>query len=397
MSVNFDQRTAVRKRELVGVLEQLCEELELSNSQYALAKERYEGVGQWLAAADSPLLQTIEIYLQGSTALGTTVKPIKQNEHDVDLVCHLPDLGLWLPPSSAKKLIGDRLRANGHYVKLLEEKDRCWRLNYVNEFHLDITPSIINPACATGGELVPDKALKEWKSSNPRGYKALFEYRARLAPRIRAVESFVAKDSRANVEPYPRPVAFKGVLRRSVQLAKRHRDIQFTDFDPRLAPLSVIITTLISRSYQYCVQNIIYDSELDLLADIIRHMPDFIESSFVGGTQRWFVWNETTSGENFAEKWNSEPDRAEAFFAWHAGMMSDVEGFAEVQGLDQLTRRLSGNFGSAPVNKAMDSIFGRISGARSAGRLSVAPGIGLTVGNLPNSTAVRTNTFFGAE
>ena len=51
-----------------------------------------------------------------------------------------------------KKTIGDRLRANGYYAPLLEEKPRCWRLSYANEFHLDITPSIPNLECANGGE-----------------------------------------------------------------------------------------------------------------------------------------------------------------------------------------------------------------------------------------------------
>ena len=38
---------------------------------------------------------------------------------------------------------------------------------------------------------------------------------------------------------------------------------------------------------------------------------------------QWYIWNETTHGENFAEKWNRRPERAEAFFAWHARFYSD--------------------------------------------------------------------------
>jgi hypothetical protein len=106
--------------------------------------------------------------LQGSTALGTTVKPVGRNEYDVDLVCHIPGAGRWLPPALCKKLVGDRLKANQRYSALLEEKPRCWRLNYANEFHLDITPSIPNDACLNGGELVPDRALRCWMATNPK-------------------------------------------------------------------------------------------------------------------------------------------------------------------------------------------------------------------------------------
>ena len=108
-----------------------------------------------------------------------------------------------------------------------------------------------------------------------------------------------------------------------MQIAKRHRDIMFVD-DPDVAPLSVIITTLASRSYEWCVTNREYDNELDLLFDVIRHMPDTIEMCHVDGRDQWFIWNETTGDENFAEKWNRRPERAEAFFTWHARFCSDL-------------------------------------------------------------------------
>src|SRR5260370_42444320 len=105
---------------------------------------------------------------------------------------------------------------------------RCWRLSYANEFHMDITPSIPNPNCRLGGELVPDKTLKVWKPSNPKGYQRLFDERAKLVPIIRLRKSAAAADTaEANVEPYPTAGGFKGILRRIVQIAKRHRDMHF--------------------------------------------------------------------------------------------------------------------------------------------------------------------------
>src|SRR6266516_7825899 len=115
-------------------------------------------------------------------------------------------------------MIGARLRVNGLYAPILEEKPRCWRLNYANEFHLDITPSIRNPLCAAGGELVPDRDLRDWKPTNPKGYRALFERRASLQPRFRRVA--VEEGKRADVEPFPARMQVKGVLRRALQLAK---------------------------------------------------------------------------------------------------------------------------------------------------------------------------------
>lgn len=213
-----------RKARIVTILDEMMGGLEISPSQRELAQQRYEAAGRWLASSGVSMLRDLYIYLQGSTALGTTVKPIGHNEHDVDLVAHRPSYEA-VEPAVLKKAIGDRLRENGHYASLLEEMPRCWRLVYANEFHMDITPAISNAQCSNGGELVPDKALRCWKASNPKGYKREFERRAALKPQFRLNKSlqYDAKRAHANVEPYPVATGFKGVLRRMVQIGKRHR------------------------------------------------------------------------------------------------------------------------------------------------------------------------------
>jgi hypothetical protein len=393
-----DQRTIMRNAELVGVLERLCQGLELTDSQFELAKARYEAVGRWLAGAEEKLIRTILIYPQGSTAIGTTVKPIGRIEHDVDLVSHVVEPDQMISPAALKSAIGNRLRFHGQYASILEEMGRCWRINYSGEFHLDITPSIPNPGCPKGGVLVPDKAMRAWSASNPKGYKALFLERAKIMPQMRLSKSMVAQDSaRSHVEPYPEQVGFKGILPRTVQLSKRHRDIHFQDLDPSLAPISVIITTLASRAYEYCALNVVYDSELELLCDVVRNMPRFIEVDATGGRHRWFIWNETTDHENFAEKWNADPRRAVSFYDWHRKLLGDLESLTHIEGLDVLTKRLGSAFGSTPANRALDGLVEPVSAARRAGRLTAAPVVGLSTAALASSTAVRANTFHGSD
>jgi hypothetical protein len=108
--VYIEPRSPLRKAQLFGILERLCERLEPSLTQADRARTSYESVGQWLAGANCDWLASSSIYLQGSTALGTTVKPIGRNEYDIDLVCHTPNLGRWLPPALCKQLVGDRLK-----------------------------------------------------------------------------------------------------------------------------------------------------------------------------------------------------------------------------------------------------------------------------------------------
>lgn len=394
----IDRRTSFRKAELFGILERLCERLEPSPTQAERAKTCYEAVGQWLADAGDNWLATSSIYLQGSTALGTTVKPIGRNEYDVDLVCHIAGLGRWLQPARCKQLVGDRLKQHQYYKTILEEKPRCWRLNYANEFHLDITPSIPNTACMNGGELVPDKALRCWKASNPKGYRNAFQRRAELVPQMRMLKRMAEDRARADadIEPFPQKQRFKGLLCRIVQIAKRHRDIYFLKRDESLAPISVILTTLAAWSYEFCARSFVYDSELDVLCDVIRRLPEFIEQHEVNGQQVWVIWNETTEGENFAERWNTEPALALAFFEWHGAVVADLEQLAQSEGLDRLNKSLTESFGQTPVSDVLSELFTGVATARRNGSLSFAPEVGLGVAAAARAIPVRANTFYGA-
>ena len=385
----FIDPKAARKAQFAEILETMCEALELTPTQTGEAEQRYNAVGRWLG--EDALLAGAWIYVHGSVALGTTTKPLTKAEFDVDLVCHVPHGTPDIPPAILKKVVGDRLKDHGTYVRLLEEMCRCWRLNYAGEFHMDITPSIPNPYCGLGGELVPDKELREWKPTNPVGYRKLFEQRAMLQPALRLLktERYAAD---AAIEPYPAPKRIKGVLRRIVQLCKRHRDIHFAD-DTELAPLSIIITTLAARSYEQCARNVVFDDEIDLLISVLRGMPGFI--TFDGST--WTIPNETTHGENFAEKWNAKPALAGAFYAWHGKCVSDLERLLELVGRDQIQKSLSDAFGSAAASQAMQPLTDRIGLDRAARRLVVSPGIGLTgAASSSAGTMVRPNTFFGA-
>jgi hypothetical protein len=342
--------------------------------------------------------QLTEALPQGSTALGTSVRPIGHLEHDVDLVAFMPDGSDGLHPAYIKAVIGDRLKQNGTYAKLLEEKQRCWRLVYANEFHLDITPAILNGACHRGGELVPDKALKEWKATNPKGYRTAFERRAELVPRLRLTKAADIGDVRADIEPFPPTTSTRSLLCRIVQVAKRHRDVHFEALDGRLLPISVILTTLIAWSYEGCVLSGQYDTEYDLMLDVVRRMPEYIGQGLPDGRSGWYIPNETTTGENFAERWNDEPDRAAAFFAWHAKAVADLENLPLVEGSDTVRSRMDNAFGSGPVSGAFAALEQEIASARSSGLLRVAPVLGVTAAPAAAAAVpVRPNTFYGRD
>lgn len=388
-----DGPATLRKSALYSILDDICRDLELSEAQLEAAKTSYEAVAEWLSGSANPILRNLRLYAHGSAGLGTTVKPLGREDFDVDLICLVLGFTVDRSPAELKRLIGDRLKEHARYAAMLEEKKRCWRLNYAREFHLDVSPTIVNVRCTNGGELVPDKKLRDWKPTNPSGYKALFETRAKLLPRLRQQRTII-KDH-AEVEPFPARVTGQGVLRRTVQLLKRHRDIYFQHTTEEVAPISIVITTLASQAYEYCVRNFTFDTELDVLVDTIRMMPHFIETRVVNGRREYWVPNETTVGENFADRWNTEPARVGAFYAWHAKALSDFERVASLEGIDRITTNLEESLGDTVVRRVMDKRTQTISDARGVNKLYIAPSVGLSLYSHANASAVPHNTHFG--
>jgi hypothetical protein len=124
-------------------------------------------------------------------------------------------------------------------------------------------------------------------------------------------------------------------------------------------------------------------------------MPGFIDATPQRG-EYWVIHNESTAGENFAEKWNKNPRLSVAFLDWHQQLLADMDAFRTVRGLDKLGELLSKSFESRPVSRAMEAMTKSVSSARSSGGLSIAPAVGLVTGVSPaRATPVPHNTFFG--
>src|ERR1700731_3065831 len=126
----MDKIALAKRQELLGILETVCQELELTETQHKSAEEKYNSVGKWLNAGGIITIYDPDISPQGSVILGTTVRPIGPIEFDVDLVCRLIRGSRELGQAYVKNMIGDRLRQHATYRDMLEDINRGWRLNY---------------------------------------------------------------------------------------------------------------------------------------------------------------------------------------------------------------------------------------------------------------------------
>lgn len=134
-----------RRSEIFSILDEIGEDLDITETQFERARQSYGAVGDWLSGSTDPLLVNVLVYLQGSTALGTAVKPIGDREFDVDLICFCAGVASGISPADLKAAVGNRLKEHATYARIIEEKKRCWRLNYQGDFHLDLSPNHFQP------------------------------------------------------------------------------------------------------------------------------------------------------------------------------------------------------------------------------------------------------------
>jgi len=300
------------------LLERIVEELDIPESLYLQAKNRYESVGDWLSKDDSPLtIYNPEIYPQGSFLLGTVIKPISnKDEYDIDLVCFLADLDKSeTSQSELKNIVGARLKENDTYKKLLDEEGRrCWTLNYANEFHMDILPAIADLDLQKRGGLHQDAILitdkkkidqgdVDWPKSNPKGYARWFFSRQEVI--YMAIKKQLADLLKASIDDVPN-YKVKTPLQRAIQVLKRHRDFFFSRKHSEYKPISIIINTLAAKIYQG--QENIYSAIYDILQTI--------NEDIVKQNGNFSIENPVNQDENFADKWNENEKLPLAFFDW---------------------------------------------------------------------------------
>ena len=141
-------------------------------------------------------------------------------------------------------------------------------------------------------------------------------------------------------------------LQSAIMILKRHRDIMFAD-DPKNKPISIIISTLAAHAYRG-------EETIGLaLLSILSRMQDAIDHD----GKKYIIRNPTDALENFADKWESHPERAEAFFDW---LKEARENFREAGRLVE-HRRISSVLASRVGRDLTDQVSTSINSSSSVG------------------------------
>ena len=320
----------------------IAEELDISDTLFDKAETSYNALGEYI---NNHCDCMVSVYTQGSFRLGTVIRPLNdEDEYDLDLVCEVTGVH-YTTPKDLKNNIGDILRSSKRYSSMLKEKKRCWRIEYSDEaqFHMDITPAM--PNHETKETIIvtnkKDDNLYSFTLSNPKGYSDWFEKR-------KVTTKMIAKSTifeTAGVEPVQtKSNKTKLPLQRAIQILKRHRDKMF-ESNPDDKPISIIITTLAAKAYNG--ETGVYDA----IKRIIENMETFIEIK----NGKICILNPSNSKENFADKWEGEQAKVNAFFDWLNKAKNDIINVSPTI-IDDYTA-LEEAFGETVTSRAISEII----------------------------------------
>ncbi len=376
---NVNSKTcASRNSQLDELLDLIVETLQLTAAQHESASAKYHAVGDWLSRDGNDLAsEEPQIYPQGSLRIGTTVRPRKTTEFDLDLVCELKG-SVGFSPSQVYESIWRRMSSNGVYKPLLVSLPRCIRLDYAGDFHLDIVPAIPDGTRSEPGALlIPDRDKKIWLPSNPKGYASWFESCCALDISERRFD--------ASIEPLrtPESTENKAPLKLAVQLFKRWRDVAF-ESKQELAPPSIVLTTLAARFYKK------EPHVTDAMSGILGRALEWSQGNSLE------LHNPANPDERITDRWLATPGAASELVVQLKLLNERWRALVDRGVFPSLYEELEVIFGKRRVDRAIRKYAEKHVAARDAGELYVS----LTTRSLVGSTAgsaikIRPHNFFG--
>jgi len=316
-----------------------------------------------LEGEDDGAISPPDVYLQGSFKLGTEIRPFKDSkdsDYDIDLVCRLGHMKQYTQANIIKKQVGDRIKSNGTYSRMLDDEGkRCWTLNYAEEdnigFHMDVLPAVneqggVGHTHSIAATNKNQDGSYTWTTSNPKGFSEWFYQRNGEAFELAKVsqKQQIFNNQRQlfnSIDDVPN-IHVKTPLQRAIQILKRHRDIKFSQSDIELCkPISMVITVLSARCYRN--ENTIFDTLSNLITLLEKQATqlnnDFVFNDYFSretynlitrkSDGSWLIQNPANPEENFADRWHEDDHaRAKAFFQWVSWLREDfinIDAFVE--------------------------------------------------------------------
>lgn len=147
----------------------LANKVNLRESRIEQLDSRVAAVSAYLSEGDDVIAHNyVDIIPQGSYAQRTIINPVGANdEFDADVLLSLEEVSTWDAGDYVQQLY-TVFRASPRYRGMVSRHTRCVKIDYANEFHIDVVPYIERH----GEKFITNRLENRFELTNPEGFNA---------------------------------------------------------------------------------------------------------------------------------------------------------------------------------------------------------------------------------
>ncbi|GAB3141670.1 SMODS domain-containing nucleotidyltransferase [Marisediminicola antarctica] len=156
----------------------LKNKVNLSDGRIDQLDSRVESVTNFLQTGEDELASSyLDVIPQGSYAHRTIINPVaSSDEFDADVLLELGEIDGWDAEDYVQALY-TKFRGSSKYRDMVSRHDRCVKVDYSNEFHIDVVPYMERH----GEHFITDRVEKKFELTNPEGFNDWLNERNKLA------------------------------------------------------------------------------------------------------------------------------------------------------------------------------------------------------------------------
>ncbi len=305
----------------------LVNKVNLSDGRIKQLDDRTAAITSFLESGDDDFATNfIDVLPQGSYAHRTIINPVRANdEFDADLLLYIEEVDGWEAEDYVQELY-TVFRNSSTYRGMVSRHNRCVRIDYANEFHIDVVPYMERHS----QHYITNRDDNLFELTNPEGYNAWLDERNRLA---------------------------NGRLVKVIRLIKYLRDFKDT-FDCKSVILSILLGNSVDEASAWG-DDTLYTDVPTSLRKIVDDLDDYLQANETMPS----IDDPSEPTENFNHRWDQ--DRYSNFrnkMHQYRGWIDEAFLEEDIEESKVKWRRLFGDkFGTydTSVKKALEAHLGR--------------------------------------
>ncbi|WP_433193985.1 SMODS domain-containing nucleotidyltransferase [Nocardia sp. CA-107356] len=157
----------------------LANKVNLRQSRIDLLDDRVTAVENYLSSGDNVVADNfLELIPQGSYAHRTIINPVQTNdEFDADVLLSMKEVEGWDAEDYVQQLYSVFRAEGGRYRDKVSRNKRCVKVDYANEFHIDVVPYLERH----DEHYITNRETNEFEKTDPEGFNQWLDGKNRTA------------------------------------------------------------------------------------------------------------------------------------------------------------------------------------------------------------------------